>query len=132
MTLQKVRVNQWLWSVRIFKSRNKATAACKGGKVRIDGHPVKPSFHLKGGETVHVTKDGFNLQFEVLQLLHKRVSFPLAQLACKDRTPQEERDKYKDWFVGKSGVEFREKGAGRPSKKDRRTLESFKTHYLDE
>ena len=81
---------------------------------------------------MHVTKDGFNLQFEVLQLLHKRVSFPLAQLACKDRTPQEERDKYKDWFVGKSGVEFREKGAGRPSKKDRRTLESFKTHYLDE
>ncbi len=131
MTTLKVRIDQWLWSVRIFKSRSKATAACKSGKVRLDDRPLKPSFHLKGGEHLHVIKNGFHLQFEVRTLLRKRVSYTIAQSAYIDHTPQEERNKYKDCFVGKAGAEFRARGAGRPSKKERRELESFKMEYLD-
>ena len=124
--LKKVRVDKWLWSVRIFKSRTIATDACKSGKVKLEGNNLKPSFLLQRGETLEVKKNGFNLQYKVIDLIEKRVSAPLAQVCYEDLTPQEELDKYKEWYVGKSGVESRSKGAGRPTKKERRNIDSYK------
>lgn len=124
--LEKVRVDKWLWSVRIFKSRTQATDACKSGQVKIEGVPIKPSYLLQRDEVVAVRKSGFNFTYRVTDLLEKRVGAPLAQICYEDLTPEEERNKYKDWFVGKAAPERREKGAGRPTKKERREIESFK------
>jgi ribosome-associated heat shock protein Hsp15 len=130
--LNKVRLDKWLWAVRLFKSRTMATDACKAGKVKIKGISLKPSYLLMAGETIELKKNGFNLTFKVNQILEKRVSAVLAAPCFDDLTPQEEMNKYKDWFVGKSGTEIRERGDGRPTKKDRREIDDFKGMYFDE
>ena len=124
--MDKVRIDKWLWAVRIFKSRTLATDVVKKGKVRLNGEPVKPSSSVTVGDRLQVQKEGFNLEIEVLKLLNKRVGAPLAVTCYVDHTPEEEMNKFKDWFVGKSKGEFREKGAGRPTKRERREIESFK------
>lgn len=124
--LEKVRVDKWLWSVRIFKSRTLATSACKSGKVKIDGLSVKPSYSLERGEILQVRKNGFDMRYKVVDLLQKRVGAPIAQKCYEDLTPEEELNKYNDWFVGKAAPERRDKGAGRPTKKERRKIEKFK------
>jgi len=126
--LKKVRIDKWLWSVRIFKSRSMATDACKSGKIKVGENNIKPSYLLQRGETVYVKKNGFNLTFKVIDLLEKRVSAVLAQPCYEDLTPAEEMNKYADWFVGKGRPEVREKGAGRPTKRDRREIDRFKDY----
>lgn len=128
--MDKVRVDRWLWSVRIFKTRTLATSACKTGKVKIDGKNLKPSYLLRRNEQLEVKKDGFNLTFLVKDLLNKRVSATLAAPCYENLTPADELNKYKDWFVGKGGPEQRERGAGRPTKRERRELEGFKDEFL--
>ncbi len=122
----KIRIDQWLWSVRIFKSRTIANDACKSGKVKIRGSAVKPSYPVEIGNEVGVRKNGFNLQFRVVKLIKKRVSAELARPCYEDLTPEEELNKFQDWFIGKGAPERREKGTGRPTKKDRRRLTDFK------
>lgn len=129
--MKKVRVDKWLWSVRIFKSRTMATDACKSGKVKIEEKNVKPSFLLEREMEVDVSKNGFNLKFKVIDLLEKRVGAPIAQACYEDLTPAEELNKYKDWFVGKGAAERRAKGDGRPTKKERREIDGFKDDYFD-
>ncbi len=124
---EKVRVDKWLWSVRIFKNRTLATDACKSGKVKIDGVNVKPSYNLHIGEIVKVKKNGFLFTFRVEKLIQKRVGAPLAQECYTDLTPEEELNKFNDWFIGKASPEKREKGAGRPTKKERRRIDRFKS-----
>ncbi len=75
-------------------------------------------------------KEGFNLTFEVVALINKRVSATLAQPCYKNLTPEDELNKYKDWFVGKGAPEKREKGAGRPTKRERREIDEFKDDYM--
>lgn len=128
----KVRIDKWLWSVRLFKSRSMATDACKAGKVKIKDSNVKPSYLVTSGEEIEVKKNGFNLTFKVLQIIEKRVSATLAAPCCEDLTPLEEINKYKEWFVGKAGAEFRQRGEGRPTKKERREIDDFKDMYLDD
>ncbi len=123
---EKVRIDKWLWSVRIFKTRTLATNACKSGKVRINDTGVKPSYLLQVGEHIQVHKDGFYLQFKVLKLLSKRVGAPIAITCYENLTPEEELNKYNDWFIGKAQSERREKGSGRPTKKQRRAIDEFK------
>ncbi|MBK8628244.1 MAG: RNA-binding S4 domain-containing protein [Saprospiraceae bacterium] len=130
--LKKIRLDKWLWAVRLFKSRTMSTDACKAGKVKLNGNSLKPSYLLTIGETIEVKKNGFNLTFKVNQLLEKRVSAVLAAPCFEDLTPQDELNKYKDWFVGKSGSEFRDRGEGRPTKKDRRELDDFKVMYFED
>lgn len=130
--LNKVRLDKWLWAVRLFKSRTMATDACKAGKIKLNGHSLKPSFMITVGETIEVKKNGFNLIFKVNQLLEKRVSAVLAAPCFEDLTPADELNKYKDWFTGKAGAEFRDRGEGRPTKKDRREIDEFKDMYFDE
>ncbi len=124
--LRKVRVDKWLWSVRIFKSRSMATDACKSGKVKIEEKNVKPSYLLQRGEIVHVRKNGFNMVYKAVDLIEKRVSATLAQPCYENLTPEDELNKYNDWYIGKAKSEQREKGAGRPTKKERRRIDRFK------
>jgi ribosome-associated heat shock protein Hsp15 len=126
----KVRVDKWLWSVRIFKSRTLATDACKGGKVKVGGTTAKPATTLGEGDVVTVKKDGFNFQFKAITLLEKRVGAPIAVTCYEDVTPSEERQKYLSWFQNAAAApEKRDKGTGRPTKKDRREMDTFKEAY---
>ncbi len=124
--MEKVRIDKWLWSVRIFKSRTLAADACKEGKVRIAESVAKPSDTVSVGSLLLVRKEGFQLVFKVLQLIDKRVGAPLAATCYENLTPESELNKYADWFVGKRGVEIRERGTGRPTKRERRDIDSFK------
>lgn len=130
--MDSVRVDKWLWSIRLFKSRTIATDACKEGKVKIGENYLKPSADIKKGDLLIVFKDGFRLQIKVLDLLEKRVSAALAKNFYENLTPEDELNKYKAWFVGKASAEVREKGAGRPTKRERRDIDDFKDTYLDE
>lgn len=127
--MEKVRVDKWLWSVRIFKSRSLATSQCKSGQIRINDKVVKPSFLIERGMLIHVKKEGFDLQFEVIDLIEKRVGAPLAVKCYNNLTPETEMNKYKDWFIGKAQTERREKGSGRPTKKERREIDDFKDWF---
>lgn len=133
MADKKLRVDKWLWSVRLFKSRSKATDACKSGRVRIGEQIMKPSTLVTPGQIIEVRKDGFNLIFRIDKLISKRVSAVLAAPCYTNLTPEDELNKFKDWFVGKAGAEYREKGEGRPTKKERREIDRFKDDlYLDD
>jgi ribosome-associated heat shock protein Hsp15 len=122
----KMRVDKWLWCVRIFKSRSLASEACRDNKVTLEDRPVKPSQLIQTGNHVHVKKGGYNLQFEVKGLLKSRAAAPVAQQCYVNHTPEEELRKFESWYVGKGKLEFREKGLGRPTKKDRRNIDAFK------
>ena len=125
--LKKVRIDKWLWSVRIFKSRSIATEACKGSKIKINGTAVKASYLVSRGETIDVKKEGFNHKYKVVDLIQKRVSATLAQPCYEDLTPEGELDKHKDWYnIRANKFEQRTKGEGRPTKRERRTIEKFK------
>ena len=84
------------------------------------------------GDIIDVVKDGFKLKYKVIQLIEKRVSSFLVKLFYEDLTPEEEINKYKSWFIGKGGPERRERGAGRPTKRDRREIDEFKDYYEGE
>ncbi len=124
--MEKVRIDKWLWSVRIYKSRTLAADEIKSGKVRIGEQLAKPSDNLVEGQIVHVKKEGFNLEFLVKKLIDKRVGAPVAIECYENLTPASEMNKYKAWYVGKLGVEVRERGTGRPTKRERREIDDFK------
>jgi len=125
-TTEKVRVDKWLWSVRIFKSRSLAGEVCRQGHVKLNGKTLKPSAGVEEGMLLQVRRNGYNMQYKVLKLISKRGGAPIANTCYEDLTPEEELKKFDDWFIGKSGAERREKGAGRPTKRERREIEGFK------
>jgi len=122
-TESNLRIDKWLWAVRIFKTRTIAAEACKKKQVSIDGVFVKPSRLVKTGETVTVKKPPISRQYEVLGLLGKRLSAKDVVPFVKDITPEEEIEQLKKIKMGSTG--FRPKGLGRPTKKDRRDIENF-------
>ncbi len=124
--VKKIRVDKWLWNVRIFKSRTKATDSCKSGKIKINDLNIKPSYLIEAGEIIQVRKDGFDLIFKAVELIDRRVNATLAAPCYENLTSEDELNKYKDWYIGKAAPERRERGAGRPTKRDRRTLDEFK------
>lgn len=125
--LEKVRVDKWLWAVRIFKSRTMATNACKSNKVFLDNQALKPSFSVERGMILNVKKEGYNMQYKVVDLLEKRVSATLAEPCYENLTPEEELNKFKDWYLrNRATSEYRDKGIGRPTKRDRRNIDKFK------
>lgn len=121
----KTRIDKWLWTVRIFKSRTIATDACKAGKVKINGSEIKPSASVSRLDKIEVRKNGFNFQFEVKELLKNRVPAPIAKECFQNNTPESELEKYNDWFNGKKSSVLRARGTGRPTKKDRRSMDDF-------
>jgi ribosome-associated heat shock protein Hsp15 len=121
----KTRIDKWLWTVRIFKSRTIATDACKAGKIKINGTEIKPSASVSRLDKIEVRKNGFNFQFEVKELLKNRVPAPIAKECFQNNTPVSELEKYNDWFNGKKSSVLRARGTGRPTKKDRRSMDDF-------
>ncbi|GET21385.1 RNA-binding S4 domain-containing protein [Prolixibacter denitrificans] len=120
----QVRVDKWLWAVRVFKTRSIATDACKKGRVTIDGQSVKPSRTLKTGEVIEVRKNPVRYSYKVKQLIQKRVGAKLVPEYMEDVTPASELEilemqKNMSWFE-------RERGTGRPTKKERRDIDRFK------
>lgn len=120
---ENVRVDKWLWAVRIFKTRSKATEACRKGHVSIGDLPVKPSRDVHPGEIIKVRKGQVTRSFKVLNLAEKRMGAKLIDNFVVDVTPPEEIEilemqKNMRWIS-------REKGKGRPTKKDRRDLDDF-------
>ena len=122
------RIDKWLWAVRIYKTRSQATYACRSGKVRINGHIVKPAHMVKTDEIINVLIPPFSKTIKVLGLIGKRVSAKLAENYVKDLTPVEEYHKVK--HMKEINFEYRERGLGRPTKRQRRDIEELKK-FLD-
>ncbi|WP_397446843.1 RNA-binding S4 domain-containing protein [Polaribacter sp. R77954] len=118
-----MRVDKYLWCIRIFKTRSIATAACKKGQVKIDNSNIKPSKEVYGNELILIRKNQINYQIKVLDLPKSRVGAKLVDLYRKDITPKEEFEKNE--LLKYSKDYYRKKGAGRPTKKDRRDIEGF-------
>ncbi|MEZ4907713.1 MAG: RNA-binding S4 domain-containing protein [Saprospiraceae bacterium] len=132
MADKPVRIDKWLWSIRFFKTRTKATDACKSGVVKnVDGHILKPSYEIKIGDVINVKKSGIIFTIKVLKNISSRVSAILAKECFEDLTPESELEKFEMWYFSKKGVEFREKGSGRPTKKERRDIDDFKISDFD-
>ena len=118
-----MRVDKFLWCVRYFKTRSIATDACKTGKVRVNESLVKPSREVYPGDKCTVRKNQINYQIEVLDLPSSRVGAKLVNLYIHDVTPKEDLEKLE--LLKYSKDYYRKKGAGRPTKKDRRELDDW-------
>lgn len=122
--MESMRIDKWLWCIRVFKSRTLASEACDGGKIKIEGVSAKPSRQIKPGEIITVQQGYIKKSFKVIELLDKRVSAALVKNFAEDITPQEELDKLKTERLVSYQSKF--KGVGRPTKKDRRLIDKFK------
>lgn len=131
MEKQKARLDKWLWSVRIFKSRSLASKNCQKGSTKINKRSTKPSSAVFVGDIIEVEKNKITYTLKVLKPIENRVSYPVAITCYEDLTPQEEKDKYKEQFIIRHKGEYREQGIGRPTKKDRRSLDDFKDIDID-
>ena len=121
--MEEVRVDKWLWAVRVFKTRSIATEACKKGRVSIGGVTIKPSRTIRVGEVITVRKPPIEYSFRVLQLLASRVGAKRVAEFMENVTPQAQYELLELQRV--SGFVDRAKGLGRPTKKDRRALDQF-------
>lgn len=119
-----VRIDKWLWAVRIFKTRNQATTACKKGKILIKNKPVKPSRIINIDDIVVIKKLPVVYTYRVKELLEKRVAARQVNQYIEDLTSDEELKKLK--IRQMQNFIIREKGMGRPTKKERRTLDRLK------
>jgi ribosome-associated heat shock protein Hsp15 len=118
-----VRVDKWLWAVRLFKSRSLATEACQGGHVKIGGQTVKPSRDVHVGEVVSALVGRVQRTVKVLALLERRVGAKVVPQDLEDLTPPEEYERARR-EAEPALLQF-PKGWGRPTKKQRRKLEGF-------
>lgn len=120
---EEVRIDKWLWSVRLFKTRTLAIEACKKGRVMIKGIPIKPSRMVKRNEVIQIRKSPITYSFQVVDLIERRVGAKLVPNYMKDVTPESE---YQILEMSKlSGFVDRARGSGRPTKKERRELDEF-------
>jgi len=115
--VRPVRVDAWLWAVRIYKTRSAATAACRAGHVRVGGERAKAAQSLKPGDEVRVRIDGFDRMLVVRQTISKRVGAPLVAAAMEDRTPPRDPTPV---------MAQRDRGAGRPTKRERREIDRLR------
>ncbi|MBZ4486782.1 RNA-binding S4 domain-containing protein [Microbacterium sp. cx-55] len=121
-----VRVDSWLWAVRVYKTRSAATTACRAGHVRIGGDRAKAAQQVRPGDEVRVRIAGFDRILVVRQTITKRVSAPLAAAAVDDQTPPP---------PPRESVPFvptRDRGAGRPTKRERRDLDRLRGYTTEE
>ena len=118
-----VRIDKFLWAIRAFKTRTDATDACKGGKVKIGEVNAKPSKFIQSGDVLQVRKGSVTFTYRVLQPLEHRVGAKLVPVFAENLTPASEMEKLRapvETFFVK-----RDRGAGRPTKKDRREIEEI-------
>ena len=118
--MESTRIDRWTWAVRLYKTRTLAATACDSGHVRINGNVVKPAARVRTGDRVQARVGQWQREVEVVQLIEKRVSAPLAADCLVDHSPPppaREPD---------VAVLFRDPGAGRPTKRDRRRLDRLR------
>ena len=123
MTSTTARTDKWLWAARIFKTRSIAASACKNGRVTIGGTNVKPSHVLKEGDVISVKKPPITYSFKVLKAIEMRVGAKLLPEIYENVTTP---DQYELLEMNRiSGFVDRARGTGRPTKKERRSLDAF-------
>lgn len=121
---QSIRIDKYLWSVRLYKTRSLATDACRAGQVKLNGMPVKPSHEICEGEIYELNIEQVHRTVRVKALLGNRVGAKLVENYLTDLTPQEEYERIQ--MARQYSFEKRDRGAGRPTKRDRREIEEFK------
>jgi ribosome-associated heat shock protein Hsp15 len=112
-----VRVDVWIWSVRLAKTRSAATTACRGGHVRVNGRPAKPSHAIGVGDEVRIRREGYERIVIVSRVIRKRVGAPAAAECYVDKSPPPPPRE------SRAPVAVRARGAGRPTKRERRSIE---------
>ena len=127
MVKHTTRIDKWLWAVRIFKTRVMATEACAGGKVKIDGATIKASRKIQAGDVIQVRKGVVKHIYCVLKIAEKRMGAKLISDFLNDLTPDDELVKLKS--AQKQPIHTREKGQGRPTKKERRIMDKMRGKY---
>lgn len=125
-----MRIDKYLWCVRLFKTRTMATDACSGGKVKLHGENVKPARELKAGDMLEMKKGPITRRYRVLAFPNARVSAKLTEQYVEDITPETEILKLES--LKYVSVIRRDPGTGRPTKKDRREMEGFMLTDEDE
>lgn len=118
MTVEKLRLDVWLWNTRQFRTRSLATKAVRGGHVKVNDQRMKASYQVKRGDTIFIRVHGFDRLLKVLSLPKRRLGAPAARKCYVDNSPP------RPIFYG--GVPVREPGSGRPTKKERRALEKLR------
>jgi ribosome-associated heat shock protein Hsp15 len=128
--MNEVRIDKWMWATRIFKTRTIAVEACKKNRVMVNNALVKPSRMIKTGDIVAVKKPPITYSFKVLDLTANRVGAKLVPNYLENITPPEQYEILELQKI--SGFVDRAHGTGRPTKKDRREIDSFATPtYVD-
>jgi ribosome-associated heat shock protein Hsp15 len=120
---EKLRIDKYLWAIRLFKTRSLATEACKAGRIKLKGQNIKASAVVKPGDVYQVSKGIEKKVIEVVELLYNRVESKIAVTKYKDITPLEETHAFKSMFHAPALK--RDRGAGRPTKKDRRETDDL-------
>ena len=123
-----VRIDKYLWAVRQYKTRTMAGDACRGGKVKLNGTSVKASRELKVGDIIEIATIGLVKKIKVLELLNNRVGAPKVPEYMEDLTPQDVIEQAK--LVRQANYEKRDRGIGRPTKRDRRDIEALKKYLM--
>ncbi|HNW54657.1 MAG TPA: RNA-binding S4 domain-containing protein [Bacteroidales bacterium] len=124
MENESLRIDKWLWEVRLFKSRSLATDACKAGKVKMDGSNVKASKEIKEGDVITVSLNPLFKTVRVKKFPKSRVNAKMVTDFMEDLTPQAEYDRVK--MINETNIEYRDRGIGRPTKKQRRVIDQLK------
>lgn len=123
LSSQAERIDKWLWTVRLFKTRGLATDACRAGSVEVGGQTIKPAREIRAGDIVTVRQGLITRTLVVLAIPLRRIGPKLVATFCEDRTPKEEYLKAQVQPVQQFLA--RERGMGRPTKRDRRAIERF-------
>ena len=118
-----MRIDKYLWCIRLFKTRNMATEACKKGHVKINDSNVKPAKEIFGNEIINIRKNQTNYEIAVIDIPKSRVGAKLVDLYRKDMTPKEELERLDLLKFTKN--HHRKKGTGRPTKRDRRDIDEY-------
>lgn len=126
----ETRIDKWLWTVRIFKTRTLATDACKKGRVKINDAEAKPSKDVKIGDNISVRKPPLNYSFIVKGFPKSRVGAKLLDDYLENTTPDEELQKLEPGYLAFQG--YRQRGMGRPTKKERRLLDNIQNFDIEE
>jgi ribosome-associated heat shock protein Hsp15 len=114
-----VRLDVWIWSVRLAKTRSMASDACRGGHVRVNGVRVKAAYSVKPGDEVRIRREGYERIVVVTRLIAKRVGAPVAAECYIDKSPPPPPPEARSPFL------VRDRGAGRPTKRERRSIEKL-------
>jgi ribosome-associated heat shock protein Hsp15 len=116
---ETTRVDRWVWAIRLYKTRGDATDACRGGHVKVNGTSAKAATQVRAGDRVEARVHGVDRDVEVVELIEKRVGAAAAATCFIDHTPPPPED-------DRVPVAERERGAGRPTKRERRQLDRWR------